>query len=217
MRKGFSVLALIFCGLCGASQPMFGSSICAAITPNLVSNCGFETGDFTSWTVGGNTLNPASNYYGVDTFDANSGTYGAYMSQDFIDAGTAPVTLSQSLATTTGTAYIVSFWLEQDSAPTPGYTHLFSASWGGTTMLNLTPTIALPGPVGVFTQYSFVETATGPSTTLLFSFRNDDLYWSFDDVSVTPTPEPSTGLLGGIALGVVLLLVAGQKRVASRH
>ena len=146
MRKSFSVLAFIFCGLWSASQPVFGSpSLCDAITPNLVKNCGFETGNFTNWTLGGNILNPANNYYGVDAFDANSGADGAYMSQDFIDGGTAPVTLSQSLATTVGGVYVVSFWLEQDSAPTPGYTHLFSASWGGTTMLNLTPTIALPG------------------------------------------------------------------------
>src|ERR1039458_8470663 len=81
MPKGFSVLAVIFCGLWSASQPVFGASLCAAISPNLVTNCGFETGDFTGWTTGGNALNPGGNYYGVDAFDANSGNFGAYLSR----------------------------------------------------------------------------------------------------------------------------------------
>ena len=139
------------------------------------------------------------------------------MSQDFLDGGTAPVTLSQTLATTVGKSYIVSFWLEQDTAPNVGYTHLFSAAWAGTTFLSLTPTVALPGTVELFTHYSFTGTATAASTILALTFQNDDSFWSFDDVSATLTPEPSTGLLGGMALGVVLLMVAGEKRAASRR
>ena len=212
MQKTLSVLVLIGCGLWGASQARAGS-ICDGIAGNLVANCGFETGDFTSWTIGGNTLNPIDTYYGVDGPDANSGSYGAYLSQDYLDGGTAPVDLSQTIATTPGGIYSISFWLEQDSAPTLGYTHAFSATFDGTTMLSLTPTVALPGTVGSFTEYTYSETATAGSTALAFSFENDDNYWSFDDVSVVPTPEPSTYLLAGMALGVLLLL----KRVSSRH
>jgi hypothetical protein len=167
--------------------------------------------------LGGNTLNSGGNYYGVDTFDANSGVYGAFLSQDLIDGGTTALTLSQTLSTTAGQSYYVSFWLEQDTAPTKGYTHIFDATWGGTTLLNLTPTVALPGPVGVFTEYSFTEMATGPTTTLSFSIENDDNYWSFDDVSVASVPEPSTLLLGGLALGVMLLMFAREKRAVSRQ
>lgn len=221
MTKCLSVFALIFCGLWSAPQPVFGSSLCAAVSPNLVTNCGFETGDFTGWTIGGNDLNPGGNYYGVDAFDANSGNYGAYLSQDFIDGGTAPLTLSQTLNTVAGQLYEVSFWVEQDSAPTLGYVHMFDAAWAGTTFLSLTPTVALPGTVGVFTEYSFAETATGNTTSLAFTIENDDNYWSLDDVSVSPvatsTPEPSTGLLGGTALGVVLVMLAREKRAASRR
>jgi hypothetical protein len=216
MRNAFSVLALICCGLgsasfavAGSTQAVAGPSLCDAMTGNLVANCGFETGDFTDWALSGNTLNPAMTYYGVDGPDANSGNYGAYMSQDFLDGGTAPVDLSQTLTTSVGTMYSVSFWLEQDSTPTTGYTHMFSASWGGTSILSLTPTVAVPGTVGSFTEYSFTETATAASTALAFAFENDDFYWSFDDVSVTavaPTPEPSTALLAGMAaLGILSL------------
>jgi len=220
MRKSISVLAFIFCGLWSASQPVFGASLCTGISPNLVTNCGFETGDFTGWTIAGNTLNPGGNYYGVDAFDANSGSFGAYLSQDFVDRGASPLTLSQTLTTSVGAVYNVMFWLEQDTAPTPGYIHSFTAAWGGTTIQSLTPTVALPGTVGSFTEYSFSETATSISTALTFTIENDDSYWSLDDVSVSPAatvPEPSTGLLAGMALGVVLLLVAREKRAASHR
>jgi len=220
MRKSISVLAFIFCGLWSASQPVFGASLCTGISPNLVTNCGFETGDFTGWTIAGNTLNPGGNYYGVDAFDANSGSFGAYLSQDFVDRGASPLTLSQTLTTSVGAVYNVMFWLEQDTAPTTGYIHSFTAAWGGTTIQSLTPTVALPGTVGSFTEYSFSETATSISTALTFTIENDDSYWSLDDVSVSPAatvPEPSTGLLAGMALGVVLLLVAREKRAASHR
>ena len=214
MRRILLVLVLVLCGLWSASQAR-AASICNAVVGNIVANCGFETGDFTSWTLGGNTTNPGGVYYGVDAFDANSGNYGAYMSQDLF-VGTATVNLSQMLSTSAG-LYEVTFWLEQDTAPNVGYTHLFSAAWAGTTFLSLTPTVALPGTVELFTHYSFTGTATAASTILALTFQNDDSFWSFDDVSATLTPEPSTGLLGGMALGVVLLMVAGEKRAASRR
>ena len=118
------------------------------------------------------------------------------MSQDFL-VGIAPVTLSQSLTTVAGGTYSVSFFLEQDTTPNTGYTHAFDATFGGTTMLNLTPTVTVPGIVGSFQKYTYTETAAGTSTALTFSFENDDSYWSLDDVSVVAvaaaTPEPRRG------------------------
>jgi len=213
MRKTLSVVALMVCGLWGASQAMAGGSVCDAVPSNLVVNCGFETGDFTGWTIGGNIANPGGNYYGVDAFDANSGNFGAYMSEDEI-ASTAVVTLSPTLNASIagGALWQITFWLQQDTAPTTGYTHTFSATWDGTTLLSLTPTVAVPGPNGVWTEYTFTEgTAPVGSTPLVFSFRNDDSYWSIDDVSVVNLPEPPAGVLVGTALCALLLL----RRMAS--
>lgn len=217
MRTSFSYLTLIVCGLWGASQAM--ADVCppaTASTINLVANCGFESGNFNNWTIGGLTLNPSGNYYGVDAFDAHSGSDGAYMSQDFLDEGVGAVTLSQTLTTLPGVSYQVTFWLDQNTAPTTGYIHAVSASWGGTNLFSLTPTITSPGPVGSFTEYTFVGTATGSATTLLFSFENDDSYWSFDDVSAVRTPEPSGGFLAGTGLGALFLLWSRRRLMRSK-
>jgi hypothetical protein len=118
------------------------------------------------------------------------------------------VSLGQNLATTVGTSYQVTFWLEQDTAPAVGYTHAFTAQWGGATILSLTPTVSSPGPVGVWTEYTFTETATSASTLLNFLFENDDSFWSFDDVSVVAlaaTPEVPTGLLAASGLCALLM------------
>ena len=213
MRKVF--LLAVICGVWGGSQAM-ASSLCSVVAGNLVSNCGFETGDFTGWTIGGDTDNPGGYYFGVDGFDANSGNDGAFMSQDFNDDGIGSVSLSQTLATTAGDTYSVSFWLDQDTPPYVNYIHSFDSTFGSSTLLNITPRVALPGAVGTYTQYTYSETATGASTALTFSFENDDWFWSFDDVSVTDTsasatPEPSTWILAGAALGALFLL----KRVRS--
>lgn len=215
MNKTFSALALILCGWWGASTakgtPTY--SPCDSVVGNLVSNCGFETGDFTSWTLGGNNANPVL-YYGVDAFDANSGNYGAYLSSDLID-GTGPLDLSQTLTTIAGFTYDVSFYLEQDTQPYVNNPHSFTATMGGTTLLTLTPSPASPGPYGSFLQYVYSFTATGTSSVLNFAALNEDNFWSLDDVTVvstTVTPEPSTwATLGAGLLG---LCVAARRKAA---
>ena len=47
------VMGAIVSGL-GSGSAIAIPSICDGIAGNIVSNCGFESGDFTSWTRSGN-------------------------------------------------------------------------------------------------------------------------------------------------------------------
>jgi hypothetical protein len=84
----------------GADQP----SLCDAITGNLVVNCGFETADFTGWTI--TPANPGS-LFGVNgnphTGD-NAAFFGA-ITPPFADS------ISQSIPTIPEQTYNVAFWL----------------------------------------------------------------------------------------------------------
>jgi hypothetical protein len=156
---------------------------------NLVLNPGFETGDFTSWTnnSGGNFVNAAN---------AHTGTYSAWMGQVGSDGS-----FQQSIATTPGQLYSVSFWLES-----PGGTpNDFSASFAGVTFYTVTNAGAFP-----YTQEIGNIMATGASSLLLFSARQDPVYWHVDDVDVHAVPEP--GIVGLIALGALGLVGAVRKR-----
>lgn len=175
----------------------FGAPAAFAGT-NLVNNGGFETGDFTGWTTGGNfeftqvVSGPFYVYPG-----AQEGTFYATLGPTSADGGDG--TLSQTLSTVNGAQYTFSFWLAAvGDSPSD-----FSASWDGTTLYSATD----PDTGGAWTQFSFNVTGTG-SDTLSFSFDDDPAYIALDNVSVMQntgtTPEPSSIMLlgsGVIALG----------------
>jgi hypothetical protein len=166
----------------------------AALTAraNLVTNPGFETGDFTGWTnnSGGNFVNAANSH---------TGTYAAWMGAVGSDGS-----FQQSIATTPGQLYNVSFWLQS-----PGGTpNDFSASFAGVTFYTITNAGAFP-----YTQEVGNITATSASSLLLFSARQDPSYWNVDDVDVhAVVPEPGT--LGLVALGALGLVGAVRKRLS---
>ena len=139
------------------------------LAPNLVLNGGFETGDFSGWTTNGNftytSVATGSTYY------AHSGTFGAQLGP----SGSLGF-ISQTLATTAGTSYLLSFWLDSPDGKTPNE---FLVSWNGNTLLDQ---ISLP--VIGWTNIQFVVTATGTSTVLQFGFRDDPAYLGLDDISV---------------------------------
>ncbi|MGO9201871.1 MAG: protease pro-enzyme activation domain-containing protein [Limisphaerales bacterium] len=159
----------------------------------LVGNGGFETGDFTHWSFSGDTNNNfvdsvdytdfdgGSTIAGVnDSLFTHSGIYGAFLGQ----YGPPPLaSLSQTLPTTAGQRYLLSFWLDNPAIGTPNE---FLASWNGTTLFE-----ALNAGAFAWTNIEFVVSATGTSSAIEFVFRNDQNAFGLDDVSVQPLPAPA--------------------------
>jgi hypothetical protein len=210
MRKTFAFLCTAFCLF--VAVPQSKADTCGSIAGNLVANCGFETGSFSSWTLSGNDVpGEEGNLYGVegvDPFDGISPNSGN--SQAFIgDLVANSTTLQQMINTTATDMYAVTFYVAQDTAigTQPTESNGLSASFGGISLVSQTGI-----PVEGYTKYSILVTATSSSSALTLTFGNDLGEFLVDDVSVvdlTPvaaTPEPPawTFMLVGI-MGSVLL------------
>ncbi|HET6513532.1 MAG TPA: hypothetical protein VFG09_00060 [Thermodesulfovibrionales bacterium] len=154
-------------------------------------NGGFETGDFTGWSVDqlnnwAIVLNSGTQHSG--NFEAQLGTYGT--------AGT----LSQTFATTSGNEYKVSFWLANDYKDS---TNVFQVLWNGN-IQNVSPVLNLT-LASVYTEYQFTAISDNLGmSTLTFNFQNDQSVFHLDDVSATPTPIPAAvWLFGSGLLGLI--------------
>jgi 1,4-alpha-glucan branching enzyme len=176
-----------------------------AITANwIVANGGFETGDFSGWTLSGDTT-----YTVVDTgfnsgITPHSGNYEAAL-------GTASTFgyLSQTLATTPGTSYLLSFWLNHSGGDP---SDVFIVSWNGTTLLDETNP-----PAPAWTNIQFVVSATGTSTLLQFGFDASGAdYLDLDDVSVAAMQPPAQPGITGISFSGGNLVLAGTNGVAGQ-
>jgi PKD repeat protein len=172
----------------------------APVYSGLVLNGGFETGDFTGWALSGG--DPGDNFVDNGTVTGilpYTGSYlaalGSYGSLSF---------LSQSLATTLGTSYLLSFWLNSPDGLTPNQ---FLVSWNENTLFDEKNLPALG-----WTNLQFVVTATGTNTVLQFGFRDDPSYLGLDDISVVPAQSG----IAGFSLSGTNLVVNGSNGLSGQ-
>jgi hypothetical protein len=152
----------------------------------LIKNGDFELGTFSGWTLVGTTnenfVTPTSGSFPEGVHSRNWGTA-------LGQSGSTPASLSQTIITSPGKQYALSFWLNSPDNPTPPRKttpNQFTVKWNGTTLFNQTDLAVFS-----WTNFSFIVGATTTNTLLRFEFRNDPWAFGLDDVSIQPVPAPA--------------------------
>jgi hypothetical protein len=224
MPHCFKLCLSAFVALVAAHVSMLISSVQAAPI-NLLTNPGFEAGNFSAWTVGTNSTNfgvaqsgfviaGADPIFGHDAVIVHSGNFAAY---SLISCPGIPVCpngvqleLSQIVFVPQNTDIDVGFYFGNGSE------HVFST---GTTNIAVDgtripinidffhPLILQPG------QYALIagtfNSGNKSSVTLSFTMNGSGSALagaSFDDFFATPTPEPASSISITLGFGIFLIL-----------
>jgi hypothetical protein len=150
------------------------ASVCDGVDGNLVANCGFEqvTAPSPGWTWTGDMSFTAI----IPGAPAHSGMLGLDTGPT-VDLGF----FTQTLATTAGQSYDLTYWLRNNGRPAR-----FQISWDGSVIQD---DPAFDHPDHAYTSYTIPGLiASTDGTVLSFGFFNvPDFFW-FDDVIVTVSP-----------------------------
>jgi uncharacterized repeat protein (TIGR03803 family) len=182
--------ALTAVNINGTSNIIGSGPVIAIVYPSSILNGGFEAGTFTNWTSGGSfgsqSISTAANY-------RHAGTYGAQLT-----ASGALRFLSQTLSTTPGAVYTISFWMHN---PTSHTNNEFQVSWNGNVLLDMANL-----PVSGWTNIQLTVTATAAVSVLQFGYRNDTAYFGLDDITVSSSQPLG---ISGISLSGANLMLNG--------
>jgi PKD repeat protein len=174
--EGSFLPSLVATNSLGMTVAASGPSIDVEFNSGLVPNGDFGTGDFTSWTLSGDniyTFVDDGTYSGITPY---LGTYEADLGAD----GSLGY-LSQTLATTTGKSYQLSFWINDYY----GYPNTFIVSWNDSPLFAQTNAVFAED----WTNIQLLVTATTNNSVLQFGFEDDYDYLGLDDISVIPLPR----------------------------
>lgn len=185
--------------LLGATQNAFSA---------VVTNGGFETGDFTGWSATGNVavrqFNPSN--------PCCAPSEGVYLAQ--FNAGDRPPNghLSQTFTTIEGNKYILEFDFAK-GGPGSGTASINVQVMGLSSLLNDVINDNSGGRPGAYTSYSYSFIADDTNSTLIFSDVTVGTI-SFDalldnvSVNTVPVPVPAAAWM----LGPSLLVLFGMSR-----
>jgi hypothetical protein len=188
----------------------FGSG--RAVYADLVANGSFQTGDFSDWSLTQNGGSPS--WYSIQPYTGNGGIPPTSGSVNFAYIGpyTPPDILSQTIATTANEEYRFSFDLSHTTYDGDGGAE-FTASFGNQLLLDEVG-LAEPGIMGAWQSFSFDVVATGPSTTLDFTFLSPPGYYGFTNVDLEDLGQAGSQAVPDAAssfclLGATLLALTG--------